>query len=134
MARIRDLGNLPEDEIRNMLFEHDDPEDLPAIAGFSDESDLDDAPTEIDTSSDSSFDSTCSESSPVKARQIRLLPRGQERQQAASPEPSSSHGRPEGIFSRGSHRIFRPSSDRPGVVADPVPGSSRSGPQGSLSR
>ena len=33
MARIRDLGNLPEDEIRNKLFEHDDQEDLPAIVG-----------------------------------------------------------------------------------------------------
>ena len=108
MARIRDLGNLPEEEIRNILFEHDDPEDNPAIAGFSDESDLEDAPTEIDTSSDSS---SCSEASPVKARQIQLLPRGQERQQAAAPEPGSSRGRPEGILSRGSHRIFRPSSD-----------------------
>ena len=99
MARIRDLDNLAEEEIRNILFEHDDPEDFAAIAGFSDESDLEDAPTEIDTSSDSSFDSTCSEASPVKARQIQLLPRGQERQQAAAPEPGSSRGRPEGILS-----------------------------------
>ena len=49
MARIRDLGNLPEEEIQYILFEHDDPEDNPAIVGLSDESDLEDAPTEIDT-------------------------------------------------------------------------------------
>ena len=97
MARIRDLGNLPEEEIQNILFEHDDPEDFPAIAGFSDESDLEDAPTEIDTSSDSS---SCSEASPVKARQIQLLPRGQERQQAAAPEPGPSRGGSEGFLFR----------------------------------
>ena len=79
MARIRDLGQVAEDEIHTILFEHDNPEDNPAIAGFSDESDLEDVPTEIDTSSDSSFDSTCSEMSPFKARQIQHLPRGQKR-------------------------------------------------------
>ena len=68
MARIRDLGQVAEDEIHMILFEHDVPKDNPAIAGFSDESDLEDAPTEIDTSSDSSFDSTSSEASPVNAR------------------------------------------------------------------
>ena len=47
MARIRDLGQVPEDEIHRIIFEHDDPEDNPAIAGFSDESDLEDAPTEV---------------------------------------------------------------------------------------
>ena len=134
MARIRDLGNVPEDEIQRIIFEHDDPEDDPAIAGFENESDLEDAPTEIDTSSDSLFDSTCSEASPVKARQIQLLPRGQERQQAAAPEPGSSRGRSEGILSRRPLKVFRPSSDRPGVEDDPSPGSSHSGLQGSISR
>ena len=52
MARIRDLGQVAEDEIYMILFDHDDPKDNPAIAGFSDESDLEDAPTEIDTSSE----------------------------------------------------------------------------------
>ena len=117
-----------------MLFEHDDPEDLPAIAGFSDESDLDDSPTEVDTSSDSSFVSTCSESSPVKARQIQLLPQGQERQQAASSEPGQSHGGSEGFLSRRPQEVISPSSDQPRLEADPVPGSIHSGPEGFLSR
>ena len=79
ITKIRDLGKVPEDGIHRIIFEHDDPEDDPAIAGFDDESDLDDAPTEVDTSSDSSFDSTCSESSPVKSKLIQLLPRGRGR-------------------------------------------------------
>ena len=131
MARRQDLDRVPEEEIYRIIFEQEEPEEDPQNEGFGIEdegSDIEDASTEVDTSSDSSYDESCSETSPVKEQFVRLLPRGQ-RRQVGVPEPGQSRGGPEGFLSRRPQEVVSPSSGQPRVEANPVPGSSCSGPE-----
>ena len=86
MTRRQDLGNLEEEEIHRLIFEQDEPEEAPHNEGFRIEdegSDIEDASTEVESSSDSADESSSSEDSPQKRPQfVRLLPRGQRRQDA----------------------------------------------------
>ena len=80
MARRQDLNRATEEDINRIIFEQDEPVEHPEIAGyaFEDEGfDMEDESTEVDTSSDSSYDESCSEASPVKEQFVRFLPRGQ---------------------------------------------------------
>ena len=136
MARRQNLERVPQEEIYRIIFEQDEPEEQPENAGFGIEdegSNIEDASTVVDTSSDSSYDKSCSEMSPVKKQVVRLLPRGQ-RRQVGVPQPGQSRGRPEGFLFLRPQEVVSPSSGQPRVEADPVPGLSRSEPEGYPSR
>ena len=73
MSRRSDLTNLKDKEIHDLLWEQ---EELPVdpLEDLQEGSDLEDNLTELDDSSDSSFDESCSETSPMKAQTVRLPP------------------------------------------------------------
>ena len=81
MARKGDLTNLKDLEIQQLLWLEQDLQVDP-LEDLLDGSDLEEDLIELDDSSDSSFDESCSETSPLKAQTVRLLP---PRQQAPAP-------------------------------------------------
>ena len=75
-------------------------EELPVdpLEDLQDGSDLEENLTELDDSSDSSFDESCSETSPMKAQTVRLLP----------PRPAPGRGQSRGESGSGAFEIRRP--------------------------
>ena len=66
MSRRSDLTNLKDKEIHDLLWEQEGLQ-VDSLEDLQDGSDLEEHLTELDDSSDNSFDESCSETSPMKA-------------------------------------------------------------------
>ena len=128
MARKEDLTSLDLEEINRFIFQD---QDEPNYEG----SDLEDAPTEVETSSDESDESFSVQDSPDKhpSSPVELLPRSYQCLEAV-PEPDSSRGGPVVLLSRCPEQVISPFQGQRHLEAIPEPGPSHGGPVGLISR